>query len=246
MAGHSKGRRSGALHCSDVISLSRAIDGFASYVADERRFSPRTVEAYGKDLARFTDFWEQEFANQPAARTPLSKVDTLAVRSYLAHLHRDGLVNRSLARHLSTLRSFFRWACREGHLEKNPARGLPVAAGAESAPARDDASGHGEAPRRRRGRDVRARARAGALRASVRHGPARLGGRGPRSRGRRFRRAPSPRHGQGEPAAHRAVRRRGGRRPARVPSLARRAAPPRRPTPARAGGPSSSTPAAGG
>jgi len=108
-----------------VISLSRAIDGFASYVADERRFSPRTVEAYGKDLARFAGFWEREFANQPAARTPLPKVDTLAVRSYLAHLHRDGLANRSLARHLSTLRSFFRWACREGHLEKNPARGLP-------------------------------------------------------------------------------------------------------------------------
>ncbi len=108
-----------------MISLSRAIDGFASYVADERRFSPRTVEAYGKDLARFVDFWEREFANEPAARTPLSRIDTLAVRSYLAHLHRDGLVNRSLARHLSTLRSFFRWAGREGYLEKNPARGLP-------------------------------------------------------------------------------------------------------------------------
>ncbi len=108
-----------------MISLSRAIEGFASYVADERRFSPRTVEAYGKDLARFSDFWEREFANQPAGKTPLSRVDTLAVRSYLAHLHRDGLANRSLARHLSTLRSFFRWACREGHLEKNPARGLP-------------------------------------------------------------------------------------------------------------------------
>ncbi len=108
-----------------MISLSRAIDGFASYVADERRFSPRTVEAYGRDLARFSGFWESEFANTPAAKTPLSKVDTLAVRSYLAHLHRDRLANRSLARHLSTLRSFFRWACREGHLEKNPARGLP-------------------------------------------------------------------------------------------------------------------------
>ncbi len=108
-----------------MISLSRAIDGFASYVADERRFSPRTVEAYGRDLARFAGFWEQEFANQPAGKTPLSRVDTLAVRSYMAHLHRDGLLNRSLARHLSTLRSFFRWACREGHLDKNPARGLP-------------------------------------------------------------------------------------------------------------------------
>jgi site-specific recombinase XerD len=51
-------------------------------------------------------------------------VDALAVRSYLAALHRAGLKNRSIARHLSTLRSFFRWACREGALEKNPARGL--------------------------------------------------------------------------------------------------------------------------
>jgi integrase/recombinase XerC len=108
-----------------VISLSRAIDGFESHVADERRFSPRTVLAYRTDLDRFTDFWETEFAHEPAGKTPLSRVDTLAVRSYLAHLHRGRLANRSLARHLSTLRSFFRWACREGHLQKNPARGLP-------------------------------------------------------------------------------------------------------------------------
>jgi len=118
-------RRTARYTDATVISLARAIEGFASYVADERRYSPRTVEAYRRDLQRFAGFWEKEFANSPAAKTPLPKVDTLAVRSYLAHLHRDRLANRSLARHLSTLRSFFRWACREGHLEKNPARGLP-------------------------------------------------------------------------------------------------------------------------
>ena len=108
-----------------MISLSRAIDGFETYVADERRFSPRTVLAYRSDLDRFADFWEGEFAHETAGKTPLSKIDTLAVRSYLASLHRAELSNRSLARHLSTLRSFFRWACREGHLEKNPGKGLP-------------------------------------------------------------------------------------------------------------------------
>lgn len=108
-----------------VISLARAIDGFESYLQDERRFSPRTVLAYRTDLSRFTSFWEKEFANESSRRAPLSKVDTLAVRSYLAHLHRERLSNRSLARHLSTLRSFFRWACREGHVERNPTRGLP-------------------------------------------------------------------------------------------------------------------------
>ncbi|HEY1251755.1 MAG TPA: tyrosine recombinase XerC [Thermoanaerobaculia bacterium] len=109
-----------------MISLSRAIDSFQAYVADERRFSPRTVLAYRTDLDRFANFWETEFAHENAGKTPLSRIDTLAVRSYLASLHRAKLSNRSLARHLSTLRSFFRWACREEHLEKNPARGLPA------------------------------------------------------------------------------------------------------------------------
>src|SRR5499427_1871652 len=108
-----------------LISLSRAIDGFERYVADERRFSPKTVLAYRTDLDRFTDFWENEFAHQTASKTPLSKLDTLAVRSYLAALHRAKLANRSISRHLSTLRSFFRWACREGHLSASPAKGLP-------------------------------------------------------------------------------------------------------------------------
>ena len=109
-----------------MISLSKAIDGFESYLADERRFSPRTVTAYRGDLDRFASFWEEEFAHQRAGETPLSRIDTLAVRSHLASLHRARLANRSLSRHLSTLRTFFRWACREGHLVKNPVKGLPA------------------------------------------------------------------------------------------------------------------------
>lgn len=109
-----------------MLTLARAIEGFESYLADERRFSPRTVLAYRTDLERFTDFWQREFGEEAAGKARLTRVDALAVRSYLAALHRAGLKNRSIARHLSTLRSFFHWACREGHLEKNPARGLPA------------------------------------------------------------------------------------------------------------------------
>ena len=108
-----------------MFTLSRAVGGFLSYLADERRFSERTVLAYRTDLERFCRFWQGEFGGGAAEKTPLSRVDALAVRSYLAALHASGLVNRSLARHLSTLRSFFRWACREGKLEKNPAQSLP-------------------------------------------------------------------------------------------------------------------------
>ena len=109
-----------------MITLSQAIDRFGSYLADERRFSAATVTAYSADLDRFATFWETEFAHERAEKTPLSQVDTLAVRSHLAWLRRAQLSNRSLSRHLSTLRAFFRWACREGQLETNPTRGLPA------------------------------------------------------------------------------------------------------------------------
>ena len=108
-----------------MITLARAIGKFESYLSDERRFSPRTVLAYRADLERFVDFWEREFGEGPADRTALTRIDVLSVRSHLAALHRAKLSNRSLARHLSTLRSFFRWACREGYLDRNPAKGLP-------------------------------------------------------------------------------------------------------------------------
>jgi integrase/recombinase XerC len=117
-----------------VTSLSGAIEDFLSSLAHERRFSPRTVLAYRTDLAQFADFWETEFANRPAGKTRLAEVDTLAVRSHIASLHRRRLSNRSLGRHLSTLRSFFRWACREGLAAANPARGLPSPRAAKTLP----------------------------------------------------------------------------------------------------------------
>ena len=109
-----------------MITLARAIDGFEAYLSGERRFSPATIRAYRADLERFADFWEKEFAHEKADTTPITRVDTLAVRSHLAFLHRAKLSNRSLSRHLSTLRAFFRWICREGQLARNPAKGLPA------------------------------------------------------------------------------------------------------------------------
>lgn len=108
-----------------MITLAVAVDEFLAHLSGDRDFSEATVRAYGSDLVRFQRFWETEFEEGDAGRTALSRVDTLAVRSYLAALHRAGLRHRSIARHLSTLRSFFRWAAREGHVTANPAKGLP-------------------------------------------------------------------------------------------------------------------------
>src|SRR5262249_9149410 len=56
------------LHFSCVVTLALSVDGFLAYLSDERRFSPRTIEAYRSDLERFLSFWSEEFANLPAAK----------------------------------------------------------------------------------------------------------------------------------------------------------------------------------
>ena len=73
-----------------MITIARAVDEFEGYIADARRFSERTVRAYRSDLDRFATFWERDFGAGSATSTPLAHVDSLAVRSYLASLHRLG------------------------------------------------------------------------------------------------------------------------------------------------------------
>ncbi|MGH9441828.1 MAG: tyrosine recombinase XerC [Thermoanaerobaculia bacterium] len=105
-------------------SLSSAVDEFLKHLSLQRNFSPQTLRAYRADLKSFCRFWEMDFANEPASATPVSRVDTLAIRSHVASLHRAKLSSRSLSRHLSAIRSFFAWAAREGVCAKNPAAGI--------------------------------------------------------------------------------------------------------------------------
>ena len=81
------------------------------------------MRAYGDDLARFRAFLAEFLAKPPEALAP-SDADSLAVRSYLASLRKDGLQKSSMGRHLSALRTFFSFLVREGALEDNPARAV--------------------------------------------------------------------------------------------------------------------------
>ena len=54
----------------------------------------------------------------------LEKIDYLVLRKYLAILKEKNLKNRTVGRHLSTLRSFFKFLIREGYLKNNPIAGL--------------------------------------------------------------------------------------------------------------------------
>jgi integrase/recombinase XerC len=96
------------------------IAAFLRHLDHERNASPHTVRAYGDDLAQFARHAQEELgrAVRPA------EVDHLLIRGFLARLRREGLKTTSASRKLATLRTFFRYLCREGILTRNPARAL--------------------------------------------------------------------------------------------------------------------------
>jgi integrase/recombinase XerC len=80
----------------------------------EKRVSPKTLEAYGRDLQQFTAFLTEHLGAH-ADVTALSELALSDFRSFMARRRSDGIEVRSLARQMSSLRSFFRFAEARGH-----------------------------------------------------------------------------------------------------------------------------------
>src|SRR5687768_5992221 len=108
----------------DGSGVKNEIGDFLDYLTYERNVSPNTVSAYRDDLESFTGFLCNDYFTIGRDQLELARVDHLTVRSYLAHLSRRKLSRASVARHLSALRTFFRYLVREGSMEANPARSV--------------------------------------------------------------------------------------------------------------------------
>ncbi len=104
--------------------MHKLIRRYLQHLGEERNLSRHTLRAYGADLERFLGFLAREFLNKPPEEVRPAEVDALAVRSFLAHLTRQGVGRRSQGRALSAVRSLLRFACREGALTDNPAAGV--------------------------------------------------------------------------------------------------------------------------
>lgn len=100
-----------------------AVESFLAYLRDQRRASPRTLRAYAGDLEQFRAHLAAEAAGEPPRP---DRIDTLSVRGFVAGLHRRGTGKASIARKLSAVRSFLRHVVREGLLETSPAAGVPT------------------------------------------------------------------------------------------------------------------------
>ena len=117
---------------------------FASYLVDERRFSPYTARCYGADLRQYIEhvIAETGFENnaqreaaeferrqgtangsaQPAQTLTAAILDADAdmIRIFLEHLSEREYSAATMARKIATLRSFYKWAHRVGLSSTNP------------------------------------------------------------------------------------------------------------------------------
>ncbi len=100
-----------------VPSTDDAVHDFVAHLALERGLSPRSVEAYARDLRQFSGWLHDEGLG-------LEAVDRATVRSYLGSRRDAGLSARSAARALSALRGFFRYLVRDGRLRDDPTANL--------------------------------------------------------------------------------------------------------------------------
>jgi len=101
-----------------------AVEHFIRYQEDQRRASPETIRAYRSDLEQFATYLAEEHC--AGALPGPTGIDRIAVRGFVASISRSGLEKSSVARKLSTLRSFLRHAVREGTIEHSPAEGIPT------------------------------------------------------------------------------------------------------------------------
>jgi integrase/recombinase XerC len=100
--------------------MRQARAAFLRHLQREQNASPHTLRAYGQDLRLFSVYLQNELGREPGP----ADADRWLIRSWLASLHGQGHRQTSTARRLASLRTFFRFLCREGLLETNPARAL--------------------------------------------------------------------------------------------------------------------------
>ena len=108
-------------------ALMHAVQRFVETLPAQRGYSLHTCRAYRRDLEEFAAYlaaWaDGESSAAPAAAIGPSRVTPLMIRGYLGFLHRKNQKS-SIARKLSTLRSFFKFLQKNGALESNPMAGL--------------------------------------------------------------------------------------------------------------------------
>lgn len=98
---------------ASAAALRPEIRQFLDYARVEKGLAPNSIASYRRDLVAFTEFLRRQGNSLEATRRE-------EIRGFLATLYRRGLSARSVARHLVSLRNFFRFLSRERRIAYDP------------------------------------------------------------------------------------------------------------------------------
>ncbi|MGD8951998.1 MAG: site-specific integrase, partial [Desulfobacterales bacterium] len=98
------------------VSCDALLDRYLDFLIVEKGLATQTIEAYSRDLVRYISFLTK------SGRTTVSEADTPLILKYLISMREDGLNARSRARHLVSIRGFYRFLAQEQILSSDPSR----------------------------------------------------------------------------------------------------------------------------
>lgn len=96
--------------------MDRLVDEYLNYLVIEKGLAAKTVEAYASDLRTYCDYLEAEKVRDIAG------ADTAIILKYVIQMRKKGLGPRTRARHLVTLRGFYKYLTHAGLSGRNPAK----------------------------------------------------------------------------------------------------------------------------
>ncbi len=102
--------------------MQNYIDDFLKHLRYERNASDHTLRNYASDLAQFHDHLAPPDEKGRRRNVDIHAIDNLTIREYMAALYEKKKKKSSIHRKIAALRTFFRFLCREGILEINPAK----------------------------------------------------------------------------------------------------------------------------
>jgi integrase/recombinase XerC len=102
--------------------MEEYIDRFGDYLKYERNVSEHTLRNYMSDLGQFHDHLCPVDSTGKRRHVEITQIDHITIREYLSKLYQEKRKKTSIARKLATLRTFFKFLCREEVVQLNPAR----------------------------------------------------------------------------------------------------------------------------
>jgi integrase/recombinase XerC len=99
-------------------TVSQLANEYLRVLANERGASVHTLRAYERELNSFAAYIVKHFGPDQS----VSGIEHTHIRAYLGTLYDRGLSKASAARALASIRSWFKWLARGGHVEQNVAR----------------------------------------------------------------------------------------------------------------------------